>query len=157
MKIAGENALVCLYGGKPGQTLDQLRYQRYLEKLASKSKSIQPQSFPPTSSAAKYHSLRLYLQIREWKKCTDDINYTEWGWRSAAELLTPIMTDLAPAPQSLLQILRCNCSQDCSSRRCSCRKNGLPCNPACGQCKGSACTNASEQFTDNDDSDSDSV
>ena len=144
VKTAGENALVCLYGGKPGQTLDQLRYQRYLEKLACKSKSIQPQSLPPTSSAVKYHSLRVYLQIREWKDSTEGINYAECGWRSAAEQLTPIMTDLAPAPQSLLQLMRCNCSQDCSTRRCSCRKNDLPCNPSCGQCKGSACTNAPE-------------
>ena len=156
VKTACENAIVCLYGGKPGQTLDQLRYQRYLEKLACKSKSIQPQSLPPTSSAVKYHSLRVYLQIREWKDSTEGINYAEWGWRSAAEQLTPIMTDLAPAPQSLLQIMRCNCSQDCSTHRCSCRKNDLPCNPACGQCKGSACTNAPEQIPDDEDSDSDS-
>ena len=128
-----------------------LRYQRYLEKLACKSKSIQPQSLPPTSSAVKYHSLRVYLQTREWKDSTEGINYAEWGWRSAAEQLTPIMTDLAPAPQSLLwQMMGCNCLQDC------CRKNDLPCNPACGQCKGSACTNAPKQIPDDEDSDSDS-
>ena len=78
------------------------------------------------------------------------------GYCASYNQLTPIMTDLAPAPQSLLQIMRCNCSQDCSTRRCSCRKNDLPCNPACGQCKGSACTNAPEQIPDDEDSDSDS-
>ena len=144
VKNAGENALVCIYGGKPGQTLDQLRYQRYLEKLASKSKSVQAQSLPPTSSAAKYHSLRVYLQIREWKDSTKGINYEEWGWKLALEhQLTPVMTDLPPAPHSILQIVRCNCSQDCSTLRCSCRKNNLQCTTACRQCKGSCCTHSS--------------
>ena len=50
--VAGENALVSPYGGKPGEKLDGMRYQRYCEKLATNSSQIQPQNLPPTTAAA---------------------------------------------------------------------------------------------------------
>ena len=35
---AGENALVCMYGGNPGQILEsKLRYKRYMEKTAPRT------------------------------------------------------------------------------------------------------------------------
>ena len=33
--------------------------------------------------------------------------------------------DIQCAPESLLQIVHCNCQTDCSSMRCVCKKNGL--------------------------------
>ena len=32
-----------------------------------------------------------------------------------------------------------------------CRKHGLDCSPACGQCRGTACTNISDVLGDSDD------
>ncbi|CAH3163836.1 unnamed protein product, partial [Porites lobata] len=110
-----KNALVSLYGGKPGEKLDGMRYQRYCEKLATNSSQIQPQNLPPTSAAARHHSLRV----------------------TEGQVL-PRMTDLPAAPESLLQMIKCNCSSDCASARCTCRKHGLECSPACGQCRGTA-------------------
>ena len=46
--VAGENALVPLYRGKPGEKLDGMCYQRYSEKLTTNSSQIQPQNLPPT-------------------------------------------------------------------------------------------------------------
>ena len=45
--VAGENTLVSLNGGKPGEKLDGMPYQRYCEKLATNSSQIQPQNLPP--------------------------------------------------------------------------------------------------------------
>ena len=59
--------MVSLYGRKPGQKLDCMRYQRYCEKLATNSSQMQPQNLPPTSAAAQHHSLRVYLQVKQWK------------------------------------------------------------------------------------------
>ena len=67
----------------------------------------------------------------------------DWGWKFTDNQVFPVATDLPPAPDSLLQLIRCNCSSDCSTMRCICRKSGMECSPACGQCKGSACTNCS--------------
>ena len=52
-----ENALVVLYGGKQGESLDSLRYRRYYEKVATRGQQIQPQNLPTASAAARYHSL----------------------------------------------------------------------------------------------------
>ena len=140
--LAGENSLVCLYGGRPGQKLDILRYQKYCEKVASRSTRIQPQSLPPTSCAAGFHSLRVRLQVQQWKEHDAGMALGDWGWNVDDQQVTPVMTSKPPAPAALLQIVRCNCLTDCSSRRCTCRRHGLECSPACGQCKGTGCTNS---------------
>ena len=59
-------------------------------------------------------------------------------------------TDLPAAPKSLLKMI-CNCATDCASARCSCLKQGLDCSPACGQCRGTACTNIRAVLGDSDD------
>ena len=62
---AGEKALVSLFGGKTGVGLNALRYQRYFEKLASKTSHFEPQNLPPTAAAARFHSLHVYLQVKQ--------------------------------------------------------------------------------------------
>ena len=54
---AGEEAMVSIYNGKPQGTLDILRYKRFCEKVATNTSYVKPQTLPPTSAAAKYHSL----------------------------------------------------------------------------------------------------
>ena len=54
------------FGGKPGVGLNTLRYQRYFVKLASKTSHIEPQNLPPTAATAGFHSLRIYLQVKQW-------------------------------------------------------------------------------------------
>ena len=60
----------------------------------------------------------------------------EWGWRFKDDKMSPVATDLQPAPEYLVEAINYNCKTDCSSTRCSCVKFGLYCSPACGQCKG---------------------
>jgi hypothetical protein len=62
---AGEKALVCLYHGNQDDSLNSLRHKRFCEKVTSSNTHIQPQSLPPTSAAAKFHSYRVFLQIQE--------------------------------------------------------------------------------------------
>ncbi|CAM1317761.1 Uncharacterised protein r2_g2608 [Pycnogonum litorale] len=57
---AGEKALACLCNGKPGESLKVVRHKRFCQKVASSTSHVQPQSLPPTSAAAKHHSLRVY-------------------------------------------------------------------------------------------------
>ena len=140
---AGEKALVSFFGGKPGVGLDLLRYQRYLKKLATKTPHIQPQNLPPTAAAALFHSLRIYLRIKQWQEEGAEMSMEDWGWKFTDNQVFPVATDLPPAPDSLLQLIRCNCSSDCSTMKCICRKSGMECSPASGKCKGSACTNCS--------------
>ena len=75
--------LVSLYNGKQGEQLDSLRYKRFCEKVATNVSHVHPQTLPPTSAAAKYHSLHVYFQVQEWKG--SDLNLLEWGWENVKE------------------------------------------------------------------------
>ena len=90
---AGENALVSLYNGKSvGDVLDILRYRRYYEKLASKKSQIQPHNLLPTSAAAKYHSMRVYLlyKCNSGKVRTQLCKWKIWDGRLASMTSRPV-------------------------------------------------------------------
>lgn len=137
---AGEKLVSRLYGGDTGEGLDSLRYRLFCEKAMRGSCCVQIHTLPPTAAAARYLSARTYFQCQEWMGNT--FNPEEWGWVLNRGRLEPKTTDLAAAPESLLQIVRCNCKVNCDTRRCSCRKHGLECSAACGECRGVGCTNA---------------
>ncbi|KAK6191116.1 hypothetical protein SNE40_002860 [Patella caerulea] len=139
---AGERAVVHLYNGKPHESVDVLRLQKFHDKARSSVAVVQPHALPPTSAAVKYHSLRVYLQVQTWMSNTCTLSPDQWGWKSVQGKLVPVLTDLPPAPQELLDIVRCNCKSGCNTARCTCLKNGLECSMACGDCKG-VCENCS--------------
>ena len=96
---AGEAALtlVCLYSGKEGEHLDGLRYAKFCDKDATNKVHIRPQTLAPTSEAARYHSMRVYLRVPQWLVVCN-IKETDWGWMTKDENLVPVMTDLPPVP-----------------------------------------------------------
>ena len=148
---AGEQLIVCLYNWKPEEGLDGLRLRRYCEKVSTGTSQIQPQSLAPTFAAVSYHSMRVYHQFIQWKGKEKQVTAEEWGWRLNDDgQLVPIMTQLQPAPEALLRVVRCNCLSDCSSMRCTCKKHDLECSAACGHCRGTSCTNAAALDFDED-------
>ena len=96
--------------------------------MASCSSALKPEKLPPSDRAAWFHVLRVYLQVPEWNRqmeCTS--NLQEWGWKLDDERFMPIMTDKAPAPDELLNIICCNCQvtskNPCGGHtQCSCHK-----------------------------------
>ena len=87
-------------------------YQRYCENLATNSSLIQPQNLPMTSAAAQHHSLRVYLQVKQWKGENEGMSLEDYGWKVTEDQELLRMIDLPAAPESLLHMIRCNCSQD---------------------------------------------
>ena len=71
----------------------------------------------------------------------------EWGWKKDRDVVVPTKTDFNPAPDWLLKVVRCKCKDgsrnQCGLMTCSCRKNGLECVAACGDCRGETCNNPS--------------
>ena len=110
-------------------------------------------NIPPTSSASQYHSLRVYHQVQVWKGQKDeDLCPSEYGWKVVDGKLCPVLTDIDPAPQSLLQVVHCCCKTGCQSIRCTCRKHGMECTMACSECRG-VCSNVTpclEQDSDDE-------
>lgn len=152
---AGEKFLLALYGSKDKENngLDKYRYQCFL-KAVTKSK-FNLASLPPTSAAARQHSLRTYHQVQQWYGCSKKAE--EWGWKKTQTGITPITTLKDPAPKTLLTFLSCKCKTNCG-KACGCRKAGLKCSIICGFCNGKSCENVIqatlEEFDQDDDLDS---
>ena len=139
---AGEILVLYLYQGKGMEDLDRIRYNIFCDKLATSKSQVEPQMLPPNSDAAKYHSLRVCYQIREWKGNGEDMDLHLWGWKVVEGRLMPKFKDLMYALPDLLITIRCNCKSGCVNLRYSCKKHGLPCSTACGECRGVSCVNA---------------
>ena len=82
--------MVTIYNGKAEETLDHVRYQRFAEKVARHTSQVQPQTLPPTTAAAKFHSLRVYYQLQQWKGAGNELVPEEWGWRESEGSLVPV-------------------------------------------------------------------
>ncbi|CAC5416125.1 unnamed protein product [Mytilus coruscus] len=135
---AGQEVLVCLFGGLPYNGLDILRFRKFLNKVSTGTAWVQVHTLPPTSDAARFHSLRVYLQSQTWI----DLKAQEYGWFISDNKLLPTKSVLPPAPEVLLNIIRCYCKQNCDSKCCTCRKHRLDCSISCGECRGVNCSNS---------------
>ena len=136
LESAGERVLVVMYEGKNNESFTSLRHRKYCEKSASSLASVDPKGLPPISAAGKYHSFFSDMPM-ENSEC--DMLPESWGWTLLDSGLYPTKADLPPAPDDLLKVIRCNCSADCSSARCSCQKHGLMSSLACEHWRRTAC------------------
>ena len=74
------------------------------------SSILQPERLPPMSHTIYYQALRVHFQVCQWKYLNLNIlDAREWGWVKRDNVLELILTDMEPAPQKLLKIVRCNC------------------------------------------------
>ena len=142
IRKAGEEVAGLLYGGAPHEGINILRWRKFVSKTSTGTSCVQIHTLPPTAEALYQHSLRVFFQCQEWLGRTLDA--IDYGWKVKVDKLFPVFTTAAPAPQELLTVIHCNCKQHCDTMRCSCRKNGLLCSIACGECHGVNCTNAED-------------
>ena len=146
---AGLQLFVILYGGKQQDSLNGLRYAKFMEMVSSSKTSIDPQKLPPTERTAYFHCLRVYLHVIIWSNLSGSeftLDPKQWGWKVYRSVYMPITTDMNAAPESLLKFVRCRCKlsakNPCGSNLCSCRRHGLKCVTACGDCRGETCRNS---------------
>ena len=147
---AGETSLVYLYNGNPHHGINVLRYDKLCMKVATCTVPVQPGALSHTSGLVKYHSPRVYHQLQEWLGV--QMSFVNWGWKVSAGNLLLIMTDLQPAPQKLLEVVRCGCKYTCNTMRCSCRKHGVTCSTACSDFRG-VCANTPNDIDSESDED----
>ena len=76
--------------------------------MVSKVKlDLDPSILPPPPRAAYFHDLRVYHQTMVWVQLSaTDLNPLKWGWSLKKNILEPIKTDLAPAPDHILKFIR---------------------------------------------------
>jgi len=137
----GERAIIMLLDGYPCISLDTLRYQKFTVKVMTGKSFVQVHTLPPTSDAPFLHSKRVYLQSQIWIGTTI-LKPEDWGWDLTGNKYTYVKCTLPPAPDKLLNVIRCNCKSNCDNKKCTCRKHGLKCSQSCGSCGGIGCSNS---------------
>ena len=137
---SGEMAAHILYNANEVESINALRMRLLFTKVAKATSFVKPERLPPTKSALKFHSFRVFLQVLKWIG-DDSLKPEEWGWLNIENKLRPKTTNKNPAPGLLLKIIGCNCSSDCSTLHCGCRRGGYPCSSVCGKCQFKECSN----------------
>ena len=80
---AGGNLMKIIYGGKPNDDLNKMRYASYCKMAASSLNRPQPERLPPTANATYFHSLRAHFQTVVWKMMnTQALQPKEWDGMS---------------------------------------------------------------------------
>lgn len=87
--------------------------------------------------SARFQSPRVYPQVQPW--LGDDLELTDWGWVLQYKVRKPYRMEQAPAPASMLKVIRCYCTGSCARNICSCRQHCLGRTLACRYCKGLTC------------------
>ncbi len=148
---AGKDLIVSLYNGKVSETLNKLRYRKFIEKTQRGALTVSCKALPPTEAAATFHCLRVFFTVQAWMG--HNLNPLNYGWIERNCLLRPVATNIPPAPAEILSNIRCGCKGDCNSNRCTCFKVGLKCSTACKVCAGNSCSNHLPTAEDSDSDD----
>ncbi|GBN29075.1 hypothetical protein AVEN_211385-1, partial [Araneus ventricosus] len=103
-------------------------------------------SLPPTTAAAREHSLRAYLQVQLWSGFAK--SPLDWSRKETKHGLFPVNTRNEPAPpaSSLLSMISCKCAKGCNLT-CTCRKSGIKCSTIFYHCIGQESKNSPENDT----------
>ena len=139
----GESMIIMMYKGKlklDTHSLDALRYQLYVRSVgnAKLTSTFQLKTLPPTSAAARQHSLRAYITIQQWRGNTA-LDPCDWGWQKNEDGLIPVCSLKGPVPEKLGKLISCGCKTGCGNHF-SCRSFGLVCSFLCTSCNGNDCT-----------------
>ena len=121
ISTAGEQALVILYNGTSGEQLDSLHYKHFYNKVCTNASCIHPQTRHPLQLLQNTTASEFTPKYWSGKVVVSKSGLCmEWEWKKGDGKLVPVLTNLLPAPDELLKMIRCNCHSDCSSMKCTC-------------------------------------
>ena len=134
------------------QSIPDLRRHLFCKHLAESNK------LPPTIGALVEHIERVRVQSRVWCQATvmwqELFDPLEHGYyQNNNSHILPVTTKVPPASQAIVELVRCQCKGNCSTQRCSCRRNNLTCTDLC-LC-GTDCENDADCNSECDSPDSD--
>lgn len=112
-------------------------------------KQCQDEKLPPTRSSLNQALLRTHLKCLEWNQ--DLVQHpknpspSDFGWKKVGSVYEPVPCTKPCAPDFILELCRCSCSQRRCSPPCTCQSNGLKCTEMC-KCEGNPdrCLNMGE-------------
>ena len=123
--------------------VNECRYQLFCVKRGD----INSAQLPPCMDCLTQHAKRANYQAGILRRCLqrepDVPSPTEYGWTTDVEgnLEIQWMTG-SPAPASVLELMKCNCTRVCDAKGCTCIANGLICTH---MCRLQDCSNQAEE------------
>ena len=153
------NKFTCLLYSMQAEcsSVNDLRYEQFRLKKGE----VHSAQLPPCEDSLMEHTKRANYQAAVWKHCivqNPSIPKPEGhGWQFNKGLMTPKWISGAPAPNSILDFLSCDCKKDCNSQKCSCISNKLKCTPMCKlqTCSNMSTADGGSDIISEQDSDSD--
>ena len=121
---------VCrVYSANGPQTLPQLRWELF------RSKNMESEMLPPTRATLLPHIQRanFVCMVNKAYVITHPQlpSLEDSGWVLEDGAIFPLRCLALPAPQAVLELIKCGCKSSACARNCSCAKNNLPCTPLC--------------------------
>ena len=116
------SALYC--SGQHIYDLTDLRYNQFISP-----KYVPLEQMAPTERAAQLYA---HHQVSTWLHLRTVIDLLNYGFAVSANVVSPVITDNAPAPDELLREIRCSCKMSthlCKS--CTCCEYNIPCSIHC--------------------------
>ena len=97
------------------ESIPELRWHLFCKHMAESTK------LPPTLGALKQQTLRVHIQCNVWGQC--DVFHQEFLdplqndlYKEPSGEVKPVTTDVLPAPKAIIEMVRCLCTTNCSSR-----------------------------------------
>lgn len=146
--LATTEKMVCHLYGMPGETnINEVRYKKFC-----KEKTPEPHQLPPTRDELTQHVKRASYQAFVWKRALEsnpDIpSPVGHGWEVKIDQLNVVWMENQPAPESVLELVTCQCRKSHCTSSCQCRVLSMECTDIC-KCRGN-CENI-VYFTDESD------
>ena len=140
----------------PGTRLTRIKDLRWF--LFGK-RQFTGEKLPPTKTALVQMIDRSNYVALIWKQCVVASHALpdpkRHGWYQDGAQLVPTPTTALPALQSILELVKCRCKGNCTSRTCSCRKHDLRCTDVCSLCNKTCENRNLNVMTEDDDDDED--
>ena len=141
-----------LYGMPEEDEINNARYRKFC-----RNKIPEPHQLPPTKDELLQHVKRANFQSFVWKKAlcanpeipSPDGN----GWSLKDDMLEVTWMENLPAPESVLELITCDCRRSKCNTRCQCKVLSLECTDIC-KCHAN-CENVS--YDDHSDLDDEEV
>jgi hypothetical protein len=104
-----------------------------MDIFCKKNQSME--NLPPTEDALIQHAKRCIFQAGIWYLSTvsepDIPSASSFGWKENDSVWKPEWITIPEVSQSCRELVKCSCTGDCKSRRCSCGSANLPCTQLC--------------------------
>lgn len=152
---AGQGFFCALYEQQQGTTMSVARFLMYARKSG---KLLKLMSLPPTEANLFLHILRAHLQTILAKSADQqappELDITKYGWEIQDGIPVPAISDQPPAPQALMDVVRCGCKAEgkaCGTKSCSCHNGKISCTVYCACASSDGCFNPFKTEEDDED------